>query len=137
MQYRLIIFSVAVWSLQALPAMCISGLIKHACAPHEKTETESPCHENEHENDHDSDKAPGGCGHEPDCSQDPCSSLTVRHERSETYQDIDAIIFVDAIQTTVNLDVPWRDGPPEHVAASTRPFLLHLTCPQGVLPLII
>lgn len=56
------------WALVAVPALCTSGWLLHPCA----------CAESEH-HDHDHEHEDlGGCGHEAECSADPCQLIVTR-----------------------------------------------------------
>lgn len=65
-QFRWIGCILSCWALVAVPALCTSGWLLHPCAC-----AEIEHHDCEHE---DLD----GCGHEADCSADPCQLVVNR-----------------------------------------------------------
>lgn len=68
---KLFAVSVVVASFVGVPALCMGGVITHACDC--ASETACNC-----ESDCDYDF---GCGHESGCSDDPCSIQVVRTDR--------------------------------------------------------
>ena len=68
---RMLSISVAVGSFVILPALCVGGLITHACdfADMPGCNSEPGC---EHESD---------CHHESTCSDDPCDNMVTRSNR--------------------------------------------------------
>lgn len=69
----------ACWSLWIMPALCMGGVLSHAC-PQEAAgcgqSDEAHIHADHHaDDDHHADHgAPDDCHHESDCSSDPCVS---------------------------------------------------------------
>lgn len=55
---RIAAIAAIVWSVLAVPAMCMGGILEHACLPHESDD----------------------CGHEDACVDDPCSTVLIRTE---------------------------------------------------------
>lgn len=68
---RMFAVSVVAASFLGVPALCMGGVITHACDC--ASETACNC---QADCDHDS-----GCGHESGCSDDPCSIQVVRTDR--------------------------------------------------------
>ncbi len=71
------------WALVAVPSLCTSGWLLHPCACEHSTE-----HDHEHEN-------LDGCGHESECSADPCELVVTRlDDEVLTLIDSNAIDFL-------------------------------------------
>lgn len=66
-----ILLFAGVWSFVALPALCVSGVLVHACDCESST----------------------GCGHETECADDPCASVAPLRE--ETADDQLVSLLVD------------------------------------------
>ncbi len=122
---RILTISVLLGSLLAVPALCMGGVLTHAC----ECASESPC-PCEAGCEHDS-----GCGHEGECPDDPCSIRVIRPERRA-----DNVVTVSqpAISTPIILSavtLPSAQG----VRASARewPNGKKLPFPSSDLPLLI
>lgn len=57
---RLIVLFAGVWTFVALPSLCTSGVLVHACDCESST----------------------GCGHETECADDPCASVAPPREET-------------------------------------------------------
>ena len=68
---RMVTIAAALSSLLIVPALCVSGVITHACDCAEETRCPPDC-----DCDRESD-----CRHEGECPDDPCSIRVVRTER--------------------------------------------------------
>ena len=68
----------AVWGLFIVPTLCTGGLIVHQC----EDEHPSPCHPTQEKED------TSGCGHESDCSDDPCHIVGLRGFARQDQQPI-------------------------------------------------
>lgn len=90
---RVVTIVAALNSLLIVPALCMGGVITHACECVEETccPTECDCDDR------------SGCGHESGCSDDPCSVVVVRPQRQG--DDVAAVsspvVFTTIIQTAV------------------------------------
>jgi hypothetical protein len=113
--HRAILILAAVWTLLCVPALCMGGLLTHACECGASLE----------------------CGHEDACATDPCSEL------AGTSPGKPAIPAAAKLQLTVAIAPPSIAGEPLACGLSDRsPFLappidpLSL-CPTLRLPLLI
>lgn len=122
---RMLTISVVLGSFLAVPALCMGGVITHAC----ECDSEFPCMCGtgcEHESE---------CGHEGGCPDDPCGIRTVRSERQ---RDDFATVSQSAVPTTIILMAVTRpllqvlcSGMLEWLGGSKLPF------PSSDLPLLI
>ena len=69
---RLMVLFAGVWTFVALPSLCTSGVLVHACDCESST----------------------GCGHETECADDPCAS--VAPPREETAGDHLVSLLLDS-----------------------------------------
>ena len=122
---KILAIFVAVASFLVVPALCMGGVIKHACEC--ASETARAC---ETEGEHES-----GCGHEGGCLDDPCSVRVVRPERQS-----DDVVTVSQpeVSTTIILTTVCqpstrmvRAGTHEWTGGRKLPF------PSSDLPLLI
>ncbi len=90
------------------------------------------CEQSTSHSDHES----GGCTHESECSDDPCSSLTVRIDRDDVQILIPTPQAVLLRSMILPVDIGERQG-----TLSPRclfePDVLTLACPESLLPLLI
>lgn len=87
---RILTISVAVASFLVVPALCVGGVIMHACDCVKGTccPPERDCN------------GRSGCGHESGCSDDPCSVRVVRPERQNA---VALTVFHPAVSTAIIL----------------------------------
>jgi len=122
---RMVAVFVVVASFVGVPALCMGGVITHACDC--ASETACNCHA---DCDHDS-----GCGHESGCSDDPCTIQVVRTDRQS---DKTGTVSSPAVSTTIlfisdtqpSLQTT-RTGARERFGGNALPF------PPSDLPLLI
>jgi len=71
------------WATQAMPALCVAGVLSHACECTERAgcDHSSDC---EHES---------GCTHESDCASDPCDEAVPRVQR-QADPVVEASVFI-------------------------------------------
>ena len=68
MVYRMTNLVIACWALQVSPALCLAGVLSHACDPQVEGAGVAHCiDEGNHEQ-----PEPGSCSHEDNCNTDPC-----------------------------------------------------------------
>lgn len=125
-RYREVAPFLAAWSLLVMPALCEAGILTHKCACDASVRCE-PATDCEHRS--------GGCGHEDNCSDDPCSRLTIQYERhTENTFSVVPIMAVPISLTrfdTKHLPVAFRQARSSLIDGA-GPF-----CPAFVLPLLI
>jgi hypothetical protein len=68
----ILFFAFTIWSILLAPGLCSAGWIDHLCADHDDA----------------------SCGHEAECQDDPCASLSLKPARSES-SDTDVAIAAD------------------------------------------
>lgn len=123
----------AAWGLIGTPALCVAGVIRHAC---ESGAVEShaaaadcpcdadPCHPES-----------AGSEHQGDCDQDPCTGLVVRPESPEELPGagspaivaVETARFASSLQSLrheANRAGPERFASSGHVHPSDLPLLL-------------
>ena len=122
---RILTISVALASFQVVPALCLGGVIKHAC----ECAVEAAC-------DCKADCDDGsGCGHEGDCAGDPCSVQAVRTGR---HSDDVVSVSPHVVSTTIiHLAVTQPPIQTERAGAHEWPGSRNLSLPSGDLPLLI
>ena len=122
---RLLTISVLLGSLLAVPALCMGGVITHAC----ECESDFPC-TCETDCDHET-----GCGHEGGCPEDPCSIRVIRPERQD---DLVVTVSQLAVSTAI-LCTPLEQPSIQTVRADTSelPGTKKLPFPPSDLPLLI
>jgi hypothetical protein len=136
MYRKLVLFVVAIWALQVLPALCIAGVLTHACAPHKSAPHDSGPHESGPPAHPCHDEKENGCEHESDCSQDPCSNLTVRHERDDSIDQLDLTLLAALPNAVIARSFEDPHKLPNYHGPKSPP-LLDLSCPESLLPLLI
>jgi len=109
---RALTISVLLGSLLAVPALCMGGVITHACA----CGSESPCPcDSGCDRESGCDHVPD-CGHEGGCPDDPCSIRVVRLERR-----VDTVVTVSQSPTSALIVVAaTTQSPIPAVYASER-----------------
>jgi len=122
---RIACILLTLWALFVMPSLCLAGILQHPC----ESEASSH-HDHSSPDDHDS-----GCGHEDDCSDDPCSRMTVRAERSQN--DFLSLMSFELALTAYGSS----DSKPilEKIghAASLPASRINLPCAPCALPLLI
>lgn len=114
---RVVTIAAVLHSLLIVPALCVGGVITHACDCDGVEETccpsECDC------------EAQSGCGHESECSDDPCSVPFVRTDRqgdnviAAAQPAFLALVFLNegeqpsfkAIAARWDVSLPWHDKP--------------------------
>ena len=123
--------SVVLASFLVVPALCMGGLITHAC----DCATETACHcgvDGEHESGCEDES---GCGHEGDCSDDPCSVQVVRPNRQS--DDVVTVSPPAASATIIYIAVKRPSVQTEHAGTHECLGGKNLSLPSGDLPLLI
>lgn len=122
---RILTITVVLGSLLAVPALCVGGVITHAC----ECDSAPPC-TCETDCDHEA-----GCGHEGGCPDDPCSIRVIRPER----QDKIAITDYQPAVSTAILPTLLKQPSIKMVRADARelPGSRKLPFPPSDLPLLI
>jgi hypothetical protein len=123
---KIVSVALTLWALLAMPTLCEAGVLTHNCV----CDASVRC-----EHSTDCGHSFGGCRHEGGCSDDPCSRLTVRVERSTensllSFRAADAPISHAASEITLLLAVSLR----AHILAATGAEVVH---PTINLPLLI
>lgn len=85
---RTVTIAFVIGSLLAVPALCVGGVIVHSCESRmEVACCPSPCDCDNH----------SGCGHENECSDDPCSVFVLRPE----HQCGDAVVAQLSVSSAI------------------------------------
>ena len=101
------------WSLMAMPALCVGGVVEHPC----------DC------------ATPGGCSHEGDCDNDPCSGSTARVERqTDDGSTPSPVVPLGSACVTVTSDVLAQ---PLLADVFRPPSGPNLACRESDIPLLI
>ena len=125
MMVRILTISVALASFQVVPALCLGGVIRHACdcAAETACDCKADCN---HES---------GCGHEGGCADDPCSIQVVRTGR----QSDDVVTVSPPVVSTTIIHIAVTQPSIQTEGAGTRgwPGGKNLPLPSSDLPLLI
>lgn len=122
---RLWTITIASWALVGLPSLCTAGVLTHPCEPEES----------HHPVRHSHDENEGGCHHESDCAQDPCSELTVRIDRDDSQS-----VLCNSVLLASEFLPPSDCTEHDILFCRVRIVILrlpHLPCHESVLPLLI
>ena len=103
----------ALWALLVLPVLCTAGMIGHACDCGLSAE----------------------CGHETDCSDDPCNQLTAR--RSGQNNDVANTVPLVVCSPSFAVSVPRKSSLDMRERFSERVSRRNLPYPACDLPLLI
>ena len=117
--------SVAVASFLVVPALCIGGVITHAC----ECASEFACACNtgcEHES---------GCGHESGCADDPCGIRVVRPVRRG--DDVVTVSTPAIFTTIISTNLNTRSAQMVDAGTYESPGDKRLPFPSSDLPLLI
>ncbi len=115
MTLRTLILVFTCWAFVGSPALCMAGVIRHACEPGSSAEFErSTCGDS----DCLCDQGSSSCAHEQDCSADPCSRVVTskdaagRQAKYSLYEIVHSIPPADARMGVVPTSVafPFLDG---------------------------
>lgn len=112
-------------SLLIVPALCVGGMITHACDCVEETCCPAEC---------DCDDR-SGCGHESGCADDPCSVLVVRPQRQS--DNVVAVASPVVVTTIFHIAVTQASAQAVRAGLRERPGGKMLPLPPGDLPLLI
>jgi len=85
---RTVLILTAVWSLVAMPTLCETSLLSHACTQH------------------DSDS----CGHESDCGDDPCAQFASAQPPSTSRIQSSGVLYFAAAILWGGCQVPLDPG---------------------------
>lgn len=139
---------IVAWSLWAMPTLCVAGVLEHACAvtaDHCERVSADSCSHASNDSGHDDvhasachlggESTGGGCGHEADCSSDPCAETTATCVRQ---QDDVAVGFDQPVLFAVSVNLAcdaWLidDCGGEGVVGALLPLVVHFSD----LPLLI
>ena len=110
---RLATISILVWAFLAVPALCIGGVLLHACQCADV----------------------GDCAHEVACAEDPCGDLVVRPDSSDGVDDAGPRV----VEKLPSFSEATLKQP---IAATSHPSSLpfpgqNLSLPPSDLPLLI
>ena len=122
---RVLTIVAALSSLLIVPALCMGGLITHACDRAEETCCPPECDCN----------GRARCGHESGCSDDPCSVRAIRPERQN--DDADTVLQPAISTTIVLVAVTQPSVHTERAPAHEWPGGKNLPFPSSDLPLLI
>ena len=131
----------ACWSLWLMPALCMGGMLAHACPTEERGCGPDDHGHDDHGHDHhghdDAPMAPqpvDDCNHESDCSSDPCAgSLAIAGRLGDDVVEfIAAVALAPGVSTPCSRVIPaWFD--PVIPDAAPPPLPIH----DSDIPLLI
>lgn len=126
----------ALWALQASPALCIAGAFFHPCNDHPQHTDED--HGDFENHDHSADGSYGSCSHENDCPTDPCQGAEAIKLGSMRTIDHASLLLTPVITSTMTSSLKL---PPDDRSARLNSFATDaaasLLTPSGSLPLLI
>lgn len=106
-----VVLVITLWTFLALPSLCQAGWLVHACDQHSSS----------------------GCGHEGDCSDDPCAkSISASVPRTDTVDSTPQPAVMIPVQDRAILSPSAQVN-----GASLRRMLQEPPAPGGGLPLLI
>lgn len=122
---RIVTIIAAVGLLQLVPALCVGGVITHACECAEEPCCPSACDCNDM----------SGCGHESDCADDPCSVSLVRPARQNA--DDSTAVQPTSWATIALIGTALPSARAEQARIPERPSRNNLSFPPSDLPLLV